>query len=206
LDSLKGTILVNFYVRLAKPYKEFLDNSSEGSVTHCIVAEAWELLEKISKNADNWDLDKGNEPTLQYDFECVKIFSLLEQFKDLTEKFNLDHHVIIEVVKSFAESDALSKEGFTAYEPPKIIEPTPMVLEHVESMVTLTANEFYEKPPYPAKIGENNKILDTIMSKSAKKSCIPYEQVQVHPHVYAIKTLNQEEQHCVYLCEMQLEL
>jgi hypothetical protein len=39
------------------------------------------------------------------------------------------------------------------------------------------------------------------MSKSAKKSCISYEQVHVHPHVSAIKTLNQEDQCDVYLCE-----
>jgi hypothetical protein len=44
-------------------------------------------------------------------------------------------------------------------------------------VVALTVEGFYQKPPYPAKIKENNKILDTIMSKSAKKSCIPYEQV-----------------------------
>jgi hypothetical protein len=35
----QGITLVIFYVRLAKPYKEFLDNSSEGSFTHCTVAE-----------------------------------------------------------------------------------------------------------------------------------------------------------------------
>jgi hypothetical protein len=41
--------LVNFYVRLAKHYKEFLGNSSEGSFTHCTTTEACELLEKISE-------------------------------------------------------------------------------------------------------------------------------------------------------------
>jgi hypothetical protein len=100
----------------------------------------------------------------------------------VTERFNLDQHVIIEVAKSFVEYVALPNEGFTTYEPPKITEPTPMIHEPVESVVTLTAEGFYEKPPYPPKIKENNKILDSIISKNAKKSCIPYEQVQVHPH------------------------
>jgi hypothetical protein len=59
----QGIILINFYVWLDKPYKEFLDNFSDGSFTHCTVTEACELLEKISKNTDNWDLDRGNEPT-----------------------------------------------------------------------------------------------------------------------------------------------
>jgi hypothetical protein len=131
---------------------------------------------KNSENTDKWDLDKGNEPTLQYDYECVEMFSLSEQFKDVTERFNLDRRVIIEVAK-YLLCVGLPKEGFTTYEPPEMIEPTPMVLQHVESVVALTIEGFYLKPPYPAKIKENNKILDTIMSKSAKKSCIPYEQV-----------------------------
>jgi hypothetical protein len=97
----------------------------------------------------------------------------------------------IEVAKSFTGHVALSKDGCTFCEPPKIIEPTPMVLEPVESVVALSADGFDDKPPYPAKIKENTKILDAIISKSAKKSCIPYEQVKVHPHVSTIKALNQ---------------
>jgi hypothetical protein len=122
------------------------------------------LKKKIFGNTDNWDLDKGHEPKLQYDYKCVEVFSILEQFKDVTERFNLDEHVIIEVAKSFAESVALPKEGFTTYGPPKIIEPTHMFLEFVESAVTLTAEGFYEKPPYPAKIKENNKILPPFLN------------------------------------------
>jgi hypothetical protein len=53
-----------------------LDNSSEGNFTHCTAKEAWELLEKISENTDNCDLDKGNEPTLEYAYKCVEVFSL----------------------------------------------------------------------------------------------------------------------------------
>jgi hypothetical protein len=49
-------------------------------------------------------------------------------------------------------------------------------------------------------------VLDTIISKSAKKICIPYEQVQVHPHVSAFKTLNQEDQYNVYLFEDATEV
>jgi hypothetical protein len=82
----------------------------------------------------------------------------------VTERFNLDEHVIIEVAKSFVESVALPKEGFTTYGPPKIIEPTHMFLESVESVVTLTVEGFYEKPPYSAKIKENNKILPPFLN------------------------------------------
>jgi hypothetical protein len=66
-------------------------------------------------------------------------------------------------------------EGFTIYEPPKIIEPTPMVLAPVETVAALTAEGFYEKPSYPTKMREINDILDTIIKKSAQNSCTPYE-------------------------------
>ena len=40
--------------------KDFLDNSSGRSFTHKSAEEAWELLDLISENTGNWDLDKGN--------------------------------------------------------------------------------------------------------------------------------------------------
>jgi hypothetical protein len=46
----KGILLLNFYVRLDRCHKEFLDNSREGSFTHKVDDEACELLEKISEN------------------------------------------------------------------------------------------------------------------------------------------------------------
>ena len=46
------------------PY--FLDNSSGGSFTNNTKEEAWNLLETIAKNTGHQDLDKGNEPYLDY--------------------------------------------------------------------------------------------------------------------------------------------
>ena len=62
----KSIILINLYARFPQCHKDFLDNSSGGSFTHNVVDEAWNLLEKISKNTDNWDLDKCNEPSLNF--------------------------------------------------------------------------------------------------------------------------------------------
>ena len=44
-------------------------------------------------------------------------------------------------------------------------------------------------------------MLNYVTRKSAQKNCTPYEQVQVHPHISAIKELNQEDPCNVYLCE-----
>jgi hypothetical protein len=47
---------------------------------------------KISENTDNWDLDKGNEPAMEFHYKCVEIFSISDQFKDMSERFTLVTH------------------------------------------------------------------------------------------------------------------
>jgi hypothetical protein len=80
--------------------------------------EVCELLGKISANTDNWNLDKGNEPTMEF---RVQIFSVADKFKDVSERFNLDRNVILEVSKDFDEHVALPKEEFISYEPSKLL-------------------------------------------------------------------------------------
>ena len=77
--------------------KEFLDNSSGGSFTNNTEEEAWNLLETISEHTGNWDLDKGNEPYFDYGYSCVENFSTSLLFKNLSDSFNLDPYVMIEI-------------------------------------------------------------------------------------------------------------
>jgi hypothetical protein len=62
-------------VRLPQYQKDFLDNSSGGSFTHKSDEEAWDLLNTISENTDNWDFNKGNKARLEYEYSCVDNFS-----------------------------------------------------------------------------------------------------------------------------------
>ena len=70
-DLTRKLILINFYVRLPSRHKKILDNASGGSFTNNTEQEAWDLLETISENTSNWDLDKGNEPYFDYGYSCV---------------------------------------------------------------------------------------------------------------------------------------
>ena len=106
----------------------------------------------------------------------------------MSAKFNLDDHVIIKLTKSFASHLSLPKEGFTEYvELVKAPEVVPISTHPVEIVASIGPNGYYEKPPYPIKIKENHKMLNSVTRKSAKKNCTPYEQVQVHPHIPSIK-------------------
>jgi hypothetical protein len=62
-------------VRLLSFHKNFLDNSSGGSFTGRRANDAWELLDLISKNTDNWDLDKGKMIVLRF-FYTSNVFGV----------------------------------------------------------------------------------------------------------------------------------
>jgi hypothetical protein len=117
-DLSRKIILINFYVRLPKQQKQFLDNSSRGSFTNNYEEEAWNLLETISENIGNWDLDKGNKPRLEYEYFSVENFSTSTLFEHLSDKFGLDPYVLVEIAKSFAGHIGVPKSGFEVYVEP----------------------------------------------------------------------------------------
>ena len=162
--------------------------------------EAWNLLDTISENTDNWDLDKGNEPHLEYEYACVENFSTSVLFEELGDRFGLDPYVLVEVAKSFANHIAVPKEGFIEYvEPVKHSIVMPKIMKQVNTVSSAEAKEYVETPPYPSKVQEN--LLTAVTNKSAGRCCIPYEQIEVQHQVSAIKELNEEDPCDVYLCE-----
>jgi hypothetical protein len=60
-------------VRFPQWNKDFLDNSSGRTSTHKSNDEAWSLLDKISENTDNWNLDKGKKSSWEYFFEGTSL-------------------------------------------------------------------------------------------------------------------------------------
>jgi hypothetical protein len=47
----------------------------EVSLIRVMIEEAWDLLNTISENTDNWDFEKGNKARLEYEYSCVENFS-----------------------------------------------------------------------------------------------------------------------------------
>jgi hypothetical protein len=123
-------------VRLSKQQKEFLDNSFGGSFTNNYEEEAFNLLETIYENTGNWDLDKGNEPHLEYEYSHAENFYTSTVFEHLSDKFGLDPYVLVDIAKSFAGHIGVPKSGFEVYvEPikhsivvPKVIDTSQMYL------------------------------------------------------------------------------
>ena len=73
----KDTLIIKFYARLSWHDKELLDASSKGSFMNQKIDVKWNLIERIQRNAKDWENDKGKESGINYDYDCVKSFALL---------------------------------------------------------------------------------------------------------------------------------
>ena len=68
--ELSGEIIIqNFYARLSRNDQTMLDTSCAGSFEF-----RWDLLERIKRNSEDWELDKGKEPGIKPEYDCVKSF------------------------------------------------------------------------------------------------------------------------------------
>src|SRR3954465_6082859 len=52
----KEIILTNFYARLSHQDKEMLDDSSSGVFQMRSIEDRWDLIERIQKNTEDWEI------------------------------------------------------------------------------------------------------------------------------------------------------
>ena len=50
----------------------------------------WDLLERIKRNSEDWDLEEGNESGMTPKFDCVKAFMDTDVFCEFSTKYGLD--------------------------------------------------------------------------------------------------------------------
>src|SRR4051812_8833116 len=91
----KDIIITNFYVRLSRQDKDLLDASSMGSFTNDKIDAKWELLERIQHNTEEWQIDKGKESGINYEYYCIKSFVETASFNKFSAKFWLDSQILV---------------------------------------------------------------------------------------------------------------
>ena len=137
-------------------------------------------METISENTGNWDLDKGNEPYFDYGYSCVENFSTSLLFKNMSDTFNLDPYVMIEIAKGFAKHLCFPQSGFEVYvEPVKQSIVVPKVIKQVEPASSVTIEEYVEPLPYPNQVKENLLIAVTNKSKKGALSLMSRQKSTV---------------------------
>ena len=65
-------IIQNFYARLSHNGQTMLDTSCAGSFMKKTIELRWDLLERIKRNYEDWELGEGKESCIKLKFDCVK--------------------------------------------------------------------------------------------------------------------------------------
>jgi hypothetical protein len=178
-------ILQNVYARLSRNDQTMLDSSSTGSFMNTIEIK-WDVLEKIKRNYEDWEIDKGNESGINLEFDCVKSFMETDFFQKFSTKYGLDSEIVASFCESFAAHVDLPKEKWFKYHPPiEIKEKTPEVKEEkviVYNVDPVVPTTYFEKPPFPVRIKEHSKV-SSVVRKSYDRTPTPSEQIKVEPSV-----------------------
>ena len=78
----------------------------------------WNLLDRIKRNSEDWDLDEGKESGMTPKFDCVKAFMDTDAFRGFSAKYGLDSKIVATFCESFATHIDLRKEKWFKYNPP----------------------------------------------------------------------------------------
>ena len=89
-----------------------LDTSCTGSFMKKTIEIRWDLLERIKRNSEDWELDEGKESGIKLKFDCVKSFMNTDAFHKFSTKYGLDSEIVASFCESFANHvDPLSRSG-----------------------------------------------------------------------------------------------
>ena len=70
----------------------------------------WDLLERIKRNSEDWELDKGKESGIKLEFDCVISFMNTYAFQKFSTKYGLDTKIVASFCESFATHVDLPKD------------------------------------------------------------------------------------------------
>src|SRR4051794_23323185 len=119
VHELPNNILINkFYARLSLHNKDLLDASCSGSFTRIKEEAKWDLLDHIQENSEGWDMDKGKESGINYEYDCIKAFVETIDCQELRDKYDLNPQVLANYLKHFASYINAPKGKWGIYHEP----------------------------------------------------------------------------------------
>ena len=92
-----------------------LDTSCAGSFMMKTIELKCDLLERIKRNSEDWDLDNGKESGTTPIFDCVKSFMDTDIYCKFSTKYGLDSEIVASFCESFATYVDLPKEKWFKY-------------------------------------------------------------------------------------------
>ena len=111
-------VIQKFYARLSLNNRSVLNTSCTGSFMMNTIEFIWDLLERIKRNSEDWDLDEGKEPGMTPKFDCVKSFMDTDVFREFSTKYGLDSEIVASFCELFATHVDLPKAKWFKYNHP----------------------------------------------------------------------------------------
>src|SRR5438874_1225481 len=79
-------------------------------IRRCWMPPLWDLLERIQKNTEDWEIDKGFESTINYEYDYIESYVKTDYLNTFFSKIGLDSHLMIDFCKDFASHIDSSKK------------------------------------------------------------------------------------------------
>jgi hypothetical protein len=173
-------IIQNFYARLSHNDRSMLDTSCAGSFMKKTIEFRWDLLERIKRNSEDWELDEGKESGIKLEYDCVKSFMNTDAFQKFSTKYGLESEIVASFCESFASHVDLPKEKWFKYHPPIKEEIKEPVIAKDETIIynvdPVVPTAYIKKPPFRVRIKEHAKV-STVVNKSYIRTSKPAEQI-----------------------------
>ena len=122
-------------------------------------------------HTEDWEMDKGKELGINYEYDCIKSFAETENFNKLSAKYGLDSQVIVELCKTFASHVSIPKVKWDKYHEPykdnikeKQFSGNEILVNTVDPILPVV---HFEKPPFPVSVKEHS-FANSIVNKSSK--------------------------------------
>ena len=87
-------IIQKNYAWLSDNNRTMLDTSCAGCFMMKTIDFKWDLLERIKRNFEDWDLDDGKKSGMIPKFDCVKSFMDTNVFREFSTKYGLDSKIV----------------------------------------------------------------------------------------------------------------
>src|SRR4051812_9359066 len=95
-----------------------LDTSCADSFMKKAVEFRWDLLERIKRNFEDWELEEGKESDINLKYDCVKSFMNTDALQKVSTKYGFDSEIVASFCESFASHVDLPKEKWFKYHSP----------------------------------------------------------------------------------------
>src|SRR4051812_21456321 len=160
-----------------------LDASSIGVFQTRSIEEKWDLIERIYKNTEDWEIDKGIEPAINYEHDYIESYVKTNYFNTFCSKIGLDSQLMVDFCKDFASHIDSSRKKESQHHKP--FKESPIEINVTDPVLPAVV---YEQPPYPSRIKEHSFVTG-ILNKNGRTTDEPEDLIKVKPHDAMVKDL-----------------